>query len=386
MPTGPARLGGRSRKARSRLSFASAPQATIPLIALIALLGCRAQASGATAFSPATFQSPDGAITLTQGGNYVELYFATKALMVAQDGGLDIHDAAYAWIDWALPRQRPDGLFRRFCRAAASPNANINTDFAWRDCAPADADDSMLALWMQLLYRMAPSTGMPAEWQHSVTLAAKQLAKLRNGRLGVYHISRLNHVALFMDNIEVYAALKDVARGQLRLHDPAAADTDARAGQLEAAIERIFWDRRTGRFRPSMQKSRPAFYPDIVAQVYPWLADMSGPGQDPRRAWPQWRHTFGAAWIDRRYDTNPWGLVALAAEKLGDTNSAACWTSQSDSLRGGSSWNVLEEAVWQSLRARLPQAQVLDPQACDEIWDGQDSPTANAYPGIQVQP
>lgn len=378
MPTGPARLGRGSSKVGSPHSFAKL--AATLLIALVALLCDRA---GATVFYPATFQGPDGAITLTQGGDYVEPYFATKALIVAQDGGLDIHEAAQSWINWALPRQRPDGLFRRFCRA----NSNAkHADYAWRDCAPADADDSMLALWMQLLYRMAPSTGLPVEWQRSIALAAKQLAKLRNGRLGVYHISRLNHVALFMDNIEVYAALKDVARGQLRLHDPAAAATDACAVKLDAAIQRIFWDRRTGRFRPSMQKSRPAFYPDIVAQVYPWLADVSGPGQDPRQAWQQWRQTFGAGWIERRYDTNPWGLVALAAEKLGDTKSATCWTARSDSLRGSGSWNVLEEAAWQSLRARFPQAQVLDPGACDEIWNAQESPTANAAPGIQVQP
>ncbi len=378
MPTGPARLGRGSSKVGSPHSFAKL--AATLLIALVALLCDRA---GATVFYPATFQGPDGAITLTQGGDYVEPYFATKALIVAQDGGLDVHEAAQSWINWALPRQRPDGLFRRFCRA----NSNAkHADYAWRDCAPADADDSMLGLWMQLLYRMAPSTGLPVEWQRSIALAAKQLAKLRNGRLGVYHISRLNHVALFMDNIEVYAALKDVARGQLRLHDPAAAATDACAVKLDAAIQRIFWDRRTGRFRPSMQKSRPAFYPDIVAQVYPWLADVSGPGQDPRQAWQQWRQTFGAGWIERRYDTNPWGLVALAAEKLGDTKSATCWTARSDSLRGSGSWNVLEEAAWQSLRARFPQAQVLDPGACDEIWSAQESPTANAAPGIQVQP
>lgn len=384
MPTRPAGLGTRSQ--RDRWSCLSAKLAITSIITLVAVLCRDTRADGATVFYPSTFQAGDGAITLTQGGNYVEPYFATKALIVAQDGGLDVHEAAQAWIDWALPRQRPNGLFRRFCRANANANGNDRTDYAWRDCAAADADDSMLALWIQLLYRMAPSTGMPAEWQRSLTLAAKQLAKLRNGRLGVYHVSRLNHVALLMDNIEVYAALKDVARGQQRLHDPAAAATEARADQLDAAIERIFWDRRTGRFRPSMQKSPPAFYPDIVAQVYPWLADVSGPGQDPRQAWERWRQTFGAGWIERRYDTNPWGLVALAAEKLGDTSSAACWTSQSDSLRGGSSWNVLEEAVWQSLQAHFPQVQVLDPRACAEIWGDKGSPTAKAAPGIQVQP
>ena len=324
---------------------------------IVAVLCCGLMPAEATAFYPATLQAPDGAMTLNPGGNYVEPYFATKALIVAQDGGLDVHKAAVAWISWVLPRQRPDGLFRRFCR--------VNDE--WRDCAPADADDSMLALWMQLLYRMAPATGMPAEWQRSLALAAKQLAKLRNKRLGVYHISDRNHVALFMDNIEVYAALKDVARAQRRMHDPAATATEAQAEQLAAAIQRIFWDRRAQRFRPSMQKSRPAFYPDSVAQIYPWLADVSGPGQDPRQAWEQWKQMFGAGWIERRYDTHPWGLVALAAEKLGDASSAACWTSQSGSLRESSSWNVLEEAVWQSLQARFAQPQRLDPQACSAL-------------------
>jgi hypothetical protein len=321
---------------------------------IVGLLCCALLPAGGTAFYPETLQSPDGAMTLNSGGNYVEPYFATKALIVAQDGGLDVHEAANAWIKWVLPRQRPDGLFRRFCR--------VNGE--WRDCAPADADDSMLALWMQLLYRMAPATGMPAEWQRSLALSARQLAKLRNQRLGVYHISTRNHVALLMDNIEVYAALKDVARAQLRLHDPAASATDAQAEHLAVAIQRIFWDRRAGRFRPSMQKNRPAFYPDSVAQVYPWLADVSGPGQNPRQAWERWKQAFGAGWIERRYDTHPWGLVALAAEKLGDATSAACWTSQSGSLRGSSSWNVLEEAVWQSLQARFAQPRLLDPQAC----------------------
>ncbi len=323
----------------------------------VALLCCGAQPAAAVAFYPATLQAPDGAMTLNPGGNYVEPYFATKALIVAQDGGLDVREAATAWIAWILPRQRPNGLFRRFCR--------VNGD--WRDCAPADADDSMLALWMQLLYRMAPDTGMPPEWQRSVALSARQLAKLRNSRLGVYHISTRNHVALLMDNIEVYAALKDVGRTQLRLHDPAATGTDAQAERLAAAIQRIFWDRRTARFRPSMQKNRPAFYPDSVAQVYPWLADVNGPGQDPREAWEKWKQMFGAGWIERRYDTHPWGLVALAAEKLGDTTSAACWTSQSGPLRESSSWNVLEEAVWQSLQARFAQARLLDPRACSAL-------------------
>jgi hypothetical protein len=334
-----------------------------------ALFYIGSKAATAAAFDPQTLQTPDGAIVLNPGGNYVEPYFATKALIVAEDGGLDVHQTAEAWIGWALRRQRSNGLFRRFCRT--DTNTTNNNDDDWRDCAPADADDSMLALWMQLLYRMAPPTGLPVDWQRSISLSAKQLAKLRNPRLGVYHISRRNHVALLMDNVEVYAALKDVARGQSRLDDPSAAGTDAHAEQLAAAIQRIFWDRRAQHFRPSMQKTPPAFYPDHLAQIYPWLAGLSGTGQDPREGWEQWKKAFGAGWIERRYDTHPWGLVALAAEQLGDTKSAACWVSQSDSLRGSNSWNVLEEAVWQSLRARFTQPQLLDPQVCTDLWDPQ---------------
>lgn len=326
-------------------------------IAMLAVLWAGPRLFCSVAFDPATFQQADGAITLSAGGNYVEPYFATKALIVAQDGGLDIHHAALAWIHWALPRQQPNGLFRRYCR----------TNEDWRDCAPADADDSMEALWMQLLYRMAPSGGMPSSWQRSIFLSAKQLDKLRNHRLNLYHVSTLNHVALFMDNVEVYAALKDVAQYQEKGGDPAAAATDGRAEKLSNAIERVFWDRKAKRFRPSMQKNRPAFYPDVVAQVYPWLADVSGPGQDAHKAWDQWKRTFGAGWIERRYDSHPWGLVAMAAEKLGDTSSAECWTSRSDSLRGSGAWNVLEESAWQALRAHHSQTDLLNPKACTAL-------------------
>lgn len=324
---------------------------------IVAVLCCPSGQLSAAAFDPLTFQRAGGALTLNPGGNYVEPYFATKALIVAQDGGLDVHDVALAWIQWYLPRQRRNGLFGRFC--------SVNQQ--WRDCASADADDSMLALWIELLYRMAPSTGLPPQWQHSVALSARQLERLRNRRLDLYHVSGLNHVALFMDNIEVYAALKDIARQQQRLQDPASAETNRSAERLSAAIRRVFWDHRAQRFRASMQKIPPAFYPDVVAQVYPWLADVSGPGQDVHQAWEHWKHLFGAGWIERRYDNHAWGLVALAAEKLGDASSAECWASRSDPLRGSGSWNILEEAVWQALRARFAQSEWLDPQACTAL-------------------
>ena len=326
------------------------------LLSLVLLCASRASAQSASQiFSPGNYQAPDGALLLQMGDNYVEPYFAAKALIVAQDAGLNIRRAALAWIHWALPLQRDDGRFDRYCRKQGE----------WQACAVADADDSMLALWLQLLYRMAPDRGIPAEWQQSVHRAQKQLAQLRNSRLGVYHVSGRNHVALFMDNVEVYAALVDIARAQSRFGDAQAAKaTQDQARKLASAIEYVFWDNHNHRFRSSIQKSQPAFYPDVVGQVFPWLAGLPTPGEEPHTAWIHWRNQFAKSWIQRRYDVHPWGLVALAAARMGDDSTAFCWLSTSESLRYSSRWNILEEAVFQGLQHTLLAQQASDPRAC----------------------
>ncbi len=312
---------------------------------LLALCISSSTAQSATgAFVPQNYRSPDGALVLQTNGNYVEPYFAVKALLTAQDAGLDIHEAGLAWINWALQHQRKDGRFERF---------NQKTD-GWKVAGPADADDSMLALWLQLLYRLAPDNGIPQQWQESVKKAREQLAKLRNGRLGIYHVSGRNHVALFMDNMEVYAALKDIARAQARFGDQQASQkTNRQAEDLANGIQHVFWDKHHKWFRASMQKVLPAFYPDVVAQVYPLLADFPLKDEDARSAWSKWKSKFASAWLEDRYDPHPWGLVALAALKAGDKSSALCWLSHSQSLRYSARWNILEEAVYQGLEKQL---------------------------------
>src|SRR6185312_5941590 len=164
-------------------------------------------AASAQVFDPSGYQQPDGAITLHYHGDYVEPYFATKALLLAQDAGLDVREPVQKWIHWLLPRQEKNGSFGRYCR---------KPDQDWKLCSPADADDSSLALWLQLLYTHAPDSGIPIEWQASVDRARAGLDALRNSRLGVYHVSRQNHVALLMDNVEVYSALVAIAESQQR--------------------------------------------------------------------------------------------------------------------------------------------------------------------------
>ncbi|HEV3038925.1 MAG TPA: hypothetical protein VHA33_14200 [Candidatus Angelobacter sp.] len=339
----------------------------ILLLALCASSSYTASAS-ASEFVPQNYRSADGALVLQTNGDYVEPYFAAKALITAQDAGLDIHEAGLSWIRWALQRQRKDGRFDRYRQKNGE----------WKPSGPADADDSMLALWLQLLYRLSPDSGIPPEWQESVRKAQSQLDKLRNGRLGIYHVSGRNHVALFMDNMEVYAALKDIALAQARFGDQKLSQsTGKKARDLAAAIDHVFWDKDHKWFRSSIQKVQPAFYPDVVAQVYPLLADFPLKDENARSAWSKWRAKFASAWLKDLYDPHPWGLVALAAMKTGDKNSALCWLARSESLRYSSHWNILEEAVFQGLEAQLQADRRVNSVACSKnLNQGPEAPGA----------
>jgi hypothetical protein len=314
---------------------------------------------------PQHYRSVDGALLLQNNGNYVEPYFAVKALITAQDAGLDIRAAGLAWISWALQHQDKDGRFDRYRQNSGE----------WKRTGPADADDSMLALWLQLLYRLAPDSGIPPLWQESVKKAQAQLANLRNGRLGIYHVSSRNHVALFMDNMEVYAALKDIARAQARFGDQRSSEsTNKQAENLATAIDHVFWDKHNQWFRSSIQKVEPAFYPDVLAQVYPLLADFPLKDVNARSAWSKWKSKFASAWLEDRYDPHPWGLVALAALKMGDKSSALCWLAHSEPLRYSTRWNILEEAVFQGLEQQLQAYRPANGVACSKSI-GQESAT-----------
>jgi hypothetical protein len=320
---------------------------------------CLQTPARATTFVPEHYSKPDGALVLLTDGNYVEPYFATKALLTAEDAGMDVRTSALAWIHWVLPRQDKDGRIDRYCQAGGG---------SWKRCAHADADDSMLALWLQLLYRMAPDSGLPAEWQQSAARAERHLASLRNRRLGVYHISHSNHVALLMDNVEVYSALRDIATAQERFGNRAAAqNTAASARELAAAIENIFWDKRSQTFRVSIQKERSgSFYPYAVAQVFPLTAGLSY-RQDPQSVWQRWRDTYAVDWLEQRQDPHPWGLLAMVAVQMKDANTAVCWLTQSEPYRYSARWNLLEEAVYQGIDSRFGEDRHTRLTACSTV-------------------
>ena len=289
-----------------------------------------------------TYQHPDGSIALRAGGAFVEPYFATKALIVAYDAGLDVRAPATSWIEWLRGRQHPDGRFARYCGGPA----------AWTICGEADADDAMLALWMQLLYAMSPSDRLPGEWTATAIAAESYLDTVRNPSSGVYQISRAQPTALFIDNVEVYAALRESAAAWRRYGDRRHAERlAASADALALAIERTF--RMSGRneYMVSTQpRSATAFYPDAVAQTYPWLIGFPSHKPGHRREFRQWLRKYRDQWTSAELDY-PWGLVALAAARVGERDAAMAWRRRAAPLRGTLRWNVLEEAAFQSLSA-----------------------------------
>lgn len=315
------------------------------LLAFFAITGHIVMPAAATELTLAGYQRENGAITVHFQGERIDPYFATKALLAAHDTGLDVQRTATAWIGWALRHQRSDGRFDRFC-------IKSNRDIA---CASADADDAMMAVWVELLIKLMPSDGMPPAWTDSMRRANDYLEKLYDKRNGIYLISKAMPVGLLMDNIEIHNAFKTEERFHSQSGNLERAQQLAkRSEKLRENIVRVFWQPHTQRFRVSTQKhTKPGFYPDEVAQIFHLVSDLSSPHVDDKALYDQWMTANRNTWFKQSVTDYPWGLVALAADRMGDRATVGCWLAHARPLRHGQHWNVLEEALYQALEGRI---------------------------------
>jgi hypothetical protein len=326
----------------------------------------------------AAYEQPDGAITVFPDGRFVEPYFAMRALLTAKHLGLESDAVARKWIAWQLERLERDSTFRRYCRTPGSP---------WTSCGSVDADDAALALWIELLYETAGVERLPAAWRRSAVQAEAKLAALFDARRGVYVISRALPVSLFMDNVEIRAALESVARH----HDRAGRRADAtaartRASALRRAIDSVFWNKGSRQYAVSTQPPAgpSAFYPDVVAQVFPAVFGYGSPRMSSSGLVSVWMAQHGRAWIDASDQEYPWGLVAMAALRAGDRASAICWLGAATFRRHGARWNVLEEVVFQAMSDSLGIGGAAPP--CAAVWIRDDSRGLRASPNNPQTP
>jgi hypothetical protein len=318
---------------------------------LMAALTATPAAAGSLTLDQTYVQQDGSIMSYPNVRNFIDPYFPTKALILANDSGMNVSPLAHGWINWLLARQEPNGLFSRFC-------LNEKTNH-YAACMVADADDSMMAMWIELLYRSAPNGGMPDHWQQSVAKAQTRLDELYNHQNNIYFISKALPVGLLMDNIEIYASLKRSAFEARRLGElQQSAAFHAKAARLKAGILDTFWDKDVKRFLVSTQtRSELAFYPDFVAQLMPMLHNFRshrvgayGP------LFTAWMQSHKREWMGLIGKDYPWGLVAVVATQRKDIATANCWIQHVATHRHGSTWNIVDEAAYQAVDLSLKKA------------------------------
>ena len=301
-----------------------------------------------------TYQQPDGAITVFADGLSVEPYFAMRALLGAHELGLDVQPAARRFVEWQARQFSISPRFAHYCREPGT---------GWRACGVADADDAALALWIELLYISAGRSGMSAEHARIADSAELALERLLDAKSGVYRVSSVLPVSLYMDNVEIARAFDGIAAAA----DAAGAHAAAlrfrhRSAVRRHAIDRVFWDRNLSAYRITTQV-RPAepraFYPAMVSEGYASFFGYGSPTTASTALFARWMHQYRAVWLGGRDREYPWGLIALAAWRYGDRTTVECWLGTAMSLRRGPRWNVLEEAVFQGLMPTVGQGQAV---------------------------
>jgi hypothetical protein len=312
-----------------------------PLVAACALVGWGALPCGSVAHAGAApqldlsgYMEESGVITVLHSGNSFDPYFAMQALLLAHENGMDISVPAAKFVNWLVQYQKPDGTFDRFCR---------NNDKKWLACKAADADDSLLAMWIKLLETMPSQLKANPAWMKSYLFSKPALERLFQPSRGIYMVSHLYLHGLFMDNLEVWSL-------KVHLKEPKAL---LEANKLAQAIRATFWDPVNKRFLVSTQLEQraetPSFYPDHVAQIFPLLVDFTLLPTEPKLYYRNWMKAHRADWLNQGKTDYPWGLVAVLALRQNDKVSAGCWLREAAPLRHSSRWAVTDETSWQLL-------------------------------------
>ena len=281
-----------------------------------------------------------GAITILHKGDTSDPYFAMQALLLAHDNGMDISLPAAKFASWLVGRQKPDGTFDRFCLSATK---------TWASCKTADADDSLLALWMRLLETMPEQLSKNPAWMKSYAISKKALDYLYQPSRGVYMVSPVYLHGLFMDNLEVWS---------LKAHSRQSKPADIE--KLAKDIHQTFWQPVNKNFLVStqleQQTQKPQFYPDHVAQIFPLLVDFPILPQNAKVYYKSWMKTHRAEWLAHGETDYPWGVLAVLALRQGDEPTVRCWLREVSTMRHSNRWAVTDEVAFLILVSRRIQA------------------------------
>lgn len=312
------------------------------------------------------YQRSDGAlITHVDTPDEVDPYFGLKAIWLAHRLGMEVGTVWRQWATWMVTHQDADGRWGRWAVVNGVGLATVRA----RD---ADADDALLALWLQCVAEL----GLPPDLQDAHRdgfrrASAYLLGPLFDVQRGVYRIFADEEAHLWMDNIEVWSALQSMARADLGWCGPwaQAVPWQRRADSLAQAMRKVFAS--DGQALPKVSTQRlpgPArFYPHLVTAPFAWLHGWTDAPQSaqPSVRMALWSARHEAQWVAQAQHDYPWGLLAAAAWQDGAHPIAARWLQRAQALRGGPRWNILEEAAWQALSASW--GGVTSPLTSDDI-------------------
>jgi hypothetical protein len=305
-------------------------------------------AKAAPALNLSGYTDAEGAISIQHKGNTVDPYFALQALLLAHTHGLDISLPAKAWAQWLVQRQKPDATFDRYCR-----NGPV-----WAACKTADADDSVLGLWMAFIDTLPNAQRQLPHMVRSRSTAQAALAKLVDPGRGIYLVSPVYQHGLFMDNLELWAHSFTHPATQTKHHP-----------NFTRAIEAVFWDAQRQRYlvstQPGQRDTPHNFYPDAVAQIFPLLVKFPRLPGGAAKYYREWMKEHRKEWLVQVHDDFAWGLIAIVALDQNDLASARCWLQISLPYRHSSHWTVTDEVAAQILQHRGLTAHT-DKEACPQ--------------------
>ena len=257
---------------------------------------------------------------------------------------------AAQWLRWQARNATATGVgqavvFDHWVRATDLQLSSCPAGRAPTECPSVDAYDSTAASLLLMADAYLAATGEPALLREPAVRAALQAAANAVTALtGAHGLSAAKPdfpVDYLMDAAEVSAGWRAWSRVQrAAFGDLAGAQASlAAAVRTEDAMRAQLWHAPSRAWRVSRQVGAPDFaqwYADTVAQAWPLLWGIAGPG--PTDATSAWRTaaagwTGAADWSQRNVDPDGfwWPAAAVAARCVGDAVPARAWVARARS-------------------------------------------------------
>ena len=280
--------------------------------------------------SIAAQQRSDGAILYT--ATQVEPYYANIAAIGAVHAGDDLANVQQ-WMQWYVTRSKDPNPWSI---AGAITDYNVAANGTLQSAGEADSVDSYAATFISLAATAwregnAPLRAYVAGLEPDIDRIASAIDAVTDGD-GLTWALPTYQLKYVMDNSEVYRGLLDLATLRTQAFGDVAGGVSAAAHalQIQAAIQKGYWDPSRGAFALALDANASRIWPragnwyDQTTQLWPILNGVVAPSSQPAQtvygrfssAFPDWPTL-------QKPDPFPWASVALVALQMNDLQRAS---------------------------------------------------------------